>query len=192
MIGTSRVVSIQRGRNAGQHMAMLSLQDRTTSMDAVMFSDHYARDGHMIGTDSVVFIEGHLDINNRSGERQFIVERVLAPSDAARCLTDRIELYVPMQEGESSKAAQERIRMTAGYIKQAGGSRIADGGHAASIFLHLDLPDRQVTLKSGLRVVPHEQLLQQLTEMLGGCDQVKLIGTIPHAAEKPSYKSRKS
>ena len=137
-------------------------------------------------------LEGHLDINNRSGDRQFIVERVLAPSDAARCLTDRIELRVPMQEGESSKAAQERLRMTAGFIKQAGGSQIADGGHAASILLHLDLPDRQVTLKSGLRVVPHEQLLQQLTEMLGGCDQVRLIGTIPHAAEKPSYKNRRS
>ena len=192
MIATSRVATIQRGRNAGQRMAMLSLQDRTTSMDAVIFSDHFARDGHMVGADSVVFVEGHLDINNRSGDRQFIVERVLAPSDAARCLTETIELRVPMREDEPSKAAQERLRMTAGFIKQAGGSRVADGGHAANILLHLDLPDRQVTLKSGLRVVPHEHLLQQLTEMLGGCDQVRLIGTIPHAAEKPSYKNRRS
>ncbi|MDP7029643.1 MAG: DNA polymerase III subunit alpha [Phycisphaerales bacterium] len=184
MIASSRIVTIQKGRNAGQRMAMMSLQDRTSSIDAVMFSDHFARDGHLATTDAVVIIEGHLDINNRSGDRQFIIQRVLAPPDAARCLTDRIELRVPMRPDESDRAAGERLRMTAGVIKQAGGARTSDGGHPANVVLHLDMPDQLVTLKSEFRVVPHEQLVHQLTEMLGGREQIKLVGTIPKAAER--------
>ncbi|MCP4757954.1 MAG: DNA polymerase III subunit alpha [Planctomycetes bacterium] len=186
MITSTRVVTIQRGRNAGQRMAMLSLQDRASSIDAVMFSDHFARDGNLIITDAVVVVEGHMDINKRSGGRQFIVERVITPEDAPRCLTDRIELRMPWIDGESDKAARERLRMTAGVIKQAGGARISNGGHAAKVVLHLDLPDQMVTLKSNFRVVPHDELVGQLSEMLGGQDQVRLVGTIPHATEKPN------
>ncbi len=188
MIASSRVITIQRGRNTGQRMAILSLQDRTSSIEAVMFSDHFARDGHLVVSDAVVVVEGHADINNRSGDRQFIVERVVSPEDAPRCLTDRIELRMPWIEGESDKAAKERLRMAAGVIKQAGGSRISDGGHAAKVLLHLDLPGQLVTLKSNFRVVPHEELVDQLTRMLGGSDQVRLVGTIPRAAEKPNKK----
>ncbi len=191
MIAASRIVTIQRGRNAGQRMAMMSLQDRVTSMEAVMFSDHFARDGHLVATDAVVILEGHLDINNRSGDRQFIIQRVLAPSDAARCLTERIELRVPMRPDESERAAGERLRITAGVIKQVGGARTSDGGHPANVILHLDMPDQMVTLKSEFRVVPHEQLVHQLTEMLGGRDRIKLVGTIPRAAERPTtYRGR--
>jgi DNA polymerase-3 subunit alpha len=181
MIASTRIVTIQRGRNAGQRMAMLSLQDRAASIEAVMFSDHFARDGAMVVTDAVVIAEGHLDINNRSGDRQFIVERLVRPNEAARFLTDRIELRVPFKEGESQQAASERLRMAAGVIKQAGGSQIADGAHPASVLLHLDLPEQRVTLKSEFRVVPHNELVQQLTEMLGGSEQVQLVGSIPRA-----------
>jgi len=192
MLSSTRTVLIQRGRNAGQRMAMMSLQDRTSTVDAVMFSDHFARDGHLITTDAVVLLEGHLDINSRSGDRQFIVERTLAPADASRCLTERIELRVPWINGESEKAAGERLRMTAGLIRQAGSSRIADGGHAANIMLQLDLDDRLVTLKSGLRVVPHEELITQLTDMLGGQECVRLVGTIPKQAERRGHRQRRA
>ncbi len=181
MIASTRIVTIQRGQNAGQRMAMLSLQDRGASIDAVMFSDHFARDGEMIVNDAVVIAEGHLDINNRSGGQQFIVERLVRPSEAAKFLTERIELRVPFKDGESQQAAGERLRMTAGVIKQAGGSQIADGAHPANVVLHLDLPEQVVTLKSEFRVVPHDELVRQLTKMLGGSQQVQLVGSIPQA-----------
>ena len=47
-----------------------------------MFSDHYARDGGVVVTDEVVIAEGHMDVNNRSGGRQMIVERLVRPGDA--------------------------------------------------------------------------------------------------------------
>jgi len=190
MINSTRNVMIQRGQNSGQRMAMMSLHDRTTSIDAVMFSNHFARDGHLVTTDAIVLMEGHVDVNKRSGEKQFIVERVYLPSDAARCLTERIELRVSWIKGESDAAAKERLHMTAGLIRQAGGSRIADGGHPASVTLQLDLPENLVTLKSDLRVVPHEELVSQLSEMLGGQDNVKLIGTIPRKSERQERRSR--
>jgi hypothetical protein len=45
----------------------------------------------------------------------------------------------------------------------------------------LDLPEQRVTLKSEFRVVPHNELVEQLTEMLGGSEQVQLVGSIPRA-----------
>jgi len=189
MISSSRVVTIQRGRNTGQRMAMMSLQDRTSSIDAVMFSDHFARDGHLVANDAIAIVEGHFDVNTRSGDRQFIIERVVAPADARSRFTDRIELRVPWIEGESDSAAKERLRMTAGVIKQAGASRIAEGGHPANILLRVDLPDRMVTLRSGFRVVPHDELVGRLTEMLGGETCVRLVGTVPRAAEKKARRS---
>jgi len=184
MIGSTRIVTIQRGRNAGQRMAMMSLQDRAATIDAVMFSDHFARDGDMVLTDAVVIVEGHVDINNRSGDRQFIVERLVRPGEAARLLTERIELLVPFKNGESPQAAGERLRMTAGIIKQAGGARISDGARPASVVLHLDLPDQVVTLKSEFRVVPHDELVRQLTEMLGGREQIQLVGSVPQVKSR--------
>lgn len=188
MIASTRIVTIQRGRNAGQRMAMLSLQDRAASIDAVMFSDHFARDSAMVTADAVVIAEGHLDINNRSGEQQFIVERLVRPNEAARFLTERIELRVPFKKGESPQAAGERLRMTAGVIKQAGAANIADGAHPANVVLHLDLPEHMVTLKSDFRVVPHDELVRQLTEMLGGREQIQLVGSVPKA--KPNGRGK--
>ena len=194
MVGPTRIVTIQRGRNSGQRMAMMSLQDRTSSIDAVMFSDHFARDGELVRTDAVVIAEGHVDINNRSGDRQFIVERLINPTEATRFLTERIELKVPFAHGESEKAANERLRMTAGVIKQAGGSQISDGAHPANVVLHLDLPDQLVTLKSEFRVVPHDELVRKLSDMLGGSEQIQLVGSIPQAKPKPQkhYSKKRS
>jgi DNA polymerase-3 subunit alpha len=194
MIASTRIVTIQRGRNAGQRMVMMTLQDRAASIEAVMFSDHFARDGDMAVADAVVIAEGHVDINNRSGDRQFIVERLLRPAEAARLLTEQIELRVPFKKGESQQAASERIRMTAGIIRQAGSSQIAGGAHTARVVLHLDLPDQLVTLKSGLRVVPHDELVRQLTEMLGGREQIQLVGSVPRARSnrRERYSKKKS
>jgi DNA polymerase-3 subunit alpha len=191
MVGSTRVVTIQRGRNSGQRMAMMSLQDRASSIDAVMFSDHFARDGELVRTDAVVIAEGHVDINKRSGDRQFIVERLINPVEAARFLTERIELRVPFTRGESENAAGERLRMTAGLIRQAGGSQISDGAHPASVVLHLDLPDQMVTLKSEFRVVPHDELVRKLSDMLGGSQQIQLVGSIPQAKPDPNKRYSK-
>ena len=186
MISNARVVMIQRGRNAGQRMAMMTLQDRAGSIDAVMFSDHYARDGGVVVTDEVVIAEGHMDVNNRSGGRQMIVERLVRPGDAPRCLTERIELSVHVGPDEVGRAIGERLRMAAGIIKQAGSARVGNGAHAAEIYVRLDLPDRMVTFKSGFRVVPHEELVTQLTDMLGGSQKVQLVGTVPRIAPRES------
>jgi DNA polymerase III alpha subunit len=172
-------------------MAMMSLQDRASSIDAVMFSDHFARDGELVRTDAVVIAEGHVDINKRSGDRQFIVERLINPVEAARFLTERIELRVPFTRGESENAAGERLRMTAGLIRQAGGSQISDGAHPASVVLHLDLPDQMVTLKSEFRVVPHDELVRKLSDMLGGSQQIQLVGSIPQAKPDPNKRYSK-
>ena len=186
MIANARIVMIQRGRNAGQRMAMVRLQDRAGSIDAVMFSDHFARDGGAVVTDEVVIVEGHLDINTRSGGRQLVIERLVRPDEAARCLTERIELSVQVDPEEGSRAVGERLRMAAGIIKQAGGARISQGGQAADVYVRLDLPDRTVMFKSGFRVVPHEELVTQLTDMLGGQQRVNLVGTVPKASPQKS------
>ncbi len=192
MVSSSRILTIQRGSNAGQKMAIVTLQDRTASIEAVMFSDHFAVDGHLVSTDATVIVEGQLDINNRSGDRQFVIERVVDPHDAGRRLTDRIELHLPFIEGESENATNDRMRMAAGVLKQAGASQISDGGHPASVVLHVDLPDRMVTLKSRFRVVPHDELVHQLNDMLGGEGSVRLVGTLPRSKERSTRGRQKA
>jgi hypothetical protein len=43
-----------------------------------------------------------------------------------------------------------------------------------------------VMFKSGFRVVPHEELVTQLTDMLGGQQRVNLVGTVPKASPQKS------
>ena len=75
LIAGVRRITIQRGRSAGQQMAILSFEDLSGPVEAVVFSESFSRFGHQLQEDQVVFVMGKLQF--RDGAPNVIVDRIL-------------------------------------------------------------------------------------------------------------------
>ena len=171
-----RIVTPTKGRNAGQRMAILTLQDRGGSIEAVLFSDAFRACGELATIDQVVFAVA--ETGQRNGDLQLVVDRLIAPADARRFLTERIELNIGRIDGDEAGDLRNRLDMAAGLLRRSGGARVADGARAAEVYLHGSNGNTSVMWRSNMRIVPHDELIGQLQGLLGG-DTVRLVGRVP-------------
>ena len=171
-----RIVTPTKGRNAGQRMAILTLQDRIGSIEAVLFPDAFRACGELATIDQVVFAVA--ETGERNGDLQLVVDRLIAPADAPRFLTERIELNIGQIDGDQKNDIRSRLDMAAGLLRRSGGARVGDGARAAEVYLHGSNAGKSVMWRSNMRIVPHDELIGQLQGLLGG-DTVRLVGRVP-------------
>lgn len=165
LVARSRIVVTQKGKNPGSKMMILGLADKNATMDAVLFTDAFAKFGDLIVNDRPVVIIGAVD--RERGEPNIIVERVIALEDAEKHLGTMLEIAVECG-GELATAASGTIEMVAGLLKQAANSSALAQGRAVDVVMHLDNDARRVTLQSHrLRVVPDRMLLESLRSLVG-------------------------
>ena len=165
LVARSRVVVTQKGKNPGSKMMVMGLADKNATIDAVLFTDAFAKYGDLISNDRPVVLVGTVD--HARGEPNLIVEQVLAIEDAARFLGTRLEVSVECA-GPDAEAAGGTIEMLAGYLKQAGAAAATAVGRAVDVVVHLDGESRRTTLASHrLRVVPDRELLEALRRLVG-------------------------
>jgi DNA polymerase-3 subunit alpha len=165
LVARTRVVVTQKGKNPGSKMMILGLADKNATMDAVLFTDAFAKFGDLIVNDRPVVLIGSVDRNR--GEPNIIVERVIALEDAERHLGTLLEVSVEVG-GELATAAAGTIEMIAGLLKQASNSAGLAQGKAVDVVVHLDGDSRRTTLQSHrLRVVPDRALLDALRGLVG-------------------------
>ena len=165
LVARTRVVVTQKGKNPGSKMMILGLADKNATMDAVLFTDAFAKFGDLIVNDRPVVLIGSVDRNR--GEPNIIVERVIALEDAERHLGTLLEVSVEVG-GELATAAAGTIEMIAGLLKQASNSAGLAQGKAVDVVVHLDGDSRRTTLQSHrLRVVPDRGLLDALRGLVG-------------------------
>ena len=165
LVARSRIVVTQKGKNPGSKMMILGLADKNATMDAVLFTDAFAKFGELIVNDRPVVIIGAVD--RERGEPNIIVERVIALEDAEKHLGTMLEIAVECG-GELATAASGTIEMVAGLLKQAANSSALAQGRAVDVVMHLDNDARRVTLQSHrLRVVPDRMLLESLRSLVG-------------------------
>lgn len=87
-----RTTLVKNGASAGQKMAMLTLEDASGSVDAVVFSDVYATAAPLLAPDTLVFLKGRVD--RRRERPSLIVQKVIPLTDAPRQLTQTVRILL--------------------------------------------------------------------------------------------------
>ncbi len=91
MVQSVRTIVVKQGKSAGQKMAILTIEDLSGASESVMFTEAYAKYGHLAEAERVVFVLGRID--TKKGEPQVIVDR-LAPIDGVPLEPGRLQVCV--------------------------------------------------------------------------------------------------
>ncbi|MCP4042272.1 MAG: DNA polymerase III subunit alpha, partial [Gammaproteobacteria bacterium] len=158
LVVAMRVLDSRRGR-----MAILTLDDRTTRMEATVFSDVYEHYRDMLARDRLLILEGEVAPDDRNGGFSITVKKLYDINDARAVFARRIAVRL-----DSSAATTEM------------GGRLAEvldayrEGHTHVCIDYLR-PDARVRLRlgDGWRVRPTDELIHRLGE-LAGEDRVKV------------------
>ena len=77
------------------HMAILTVEDETGSMSAVVFPDVYAKYGCKLDVGTVLFFEGCVEVRENARDPQFRVTRVLLTNELFRARAAALNVTVP-------------------------------------------------------------------------------------------------
>ncbi len=190
LITDTRTILLTNGRNAGQKMAVLTLQDRVGSIECVLFADAYREFGGLVQANSLVFAEGHVD--HKRGEPQVILARLFSTEEAAEGLTGSIEIdlttAVSPGGGGVEATTLEEIK---GILRS--NTDVSHAGRKAGVSLRLPVDGHVIQLQSEYRVVLSERMVADLAHALGSSGAVRIHGRRPASAPpRKSWKKRKS
>jgi DNA polymerase-3 subunit alpha len=176
-----RITFVKTGKSAGEKMAMITLQDKTGSIDGVVFSSVFAKYSMHLQEDAIVLAIGRVD--KQRGEPQVIVDQVIKLADAAQFLAG--EIHIDLADDPQGDPIETQMQLVAGLLQQAGAARIAEGGKPAEVFINITTDQQRYTLKSNrLRVIAEPNVLQRLRETVGPANVRIISGGIPRR-DKP-------
>ncbi|MBX3409657.1 MAG: DNA polymerase III subunit alpha [Phycisphaeraceae bacterium] len=112
MVQDVRTIVVRQGRSAGQKMAILTMEDPSGACDCVMFTDCFARYGHLAEKEKVVFVLGRLDL--KRGDPQVLIDR-LVPIEGVPLDGGRLRLFV--DEQRLNGGAEGAVRRVAGLVR---------------------------------------------------------------------------
>lgn len=176
MITGVRNLVVKTGRSAGQKMAALVVEDKEGTVQAVAFSDTYAKYQAMITADRIVFIVGKIDLSR--GDVQLMIEKVIDVTAGASALAKKMRVIV--DENRLNGTALQKLEKTADLLNTAAKSAPRGGDVAivpAEIVVRTGAADVVLTSEK-MRLVPSPDLIGHLTATLGD-DGVEFDGEKP-------------
>lgn len=108
-----RTIVAKAGRSAGQKMAPIVIEDAFGQAEAMLFTDVFARYGHLCEVDRLVFVLGRVDL--KRGQPQILVEK-LCSIDSVPLLPGKLQVIV--DEARLNGAAQNALRQAATILRQ--------------------------------------------------------------------------
>ncbi len=185
LVQSQRAIVVRNGRSAGQRMAILTVEDTGASAEAVMFTDCYAKFGHLLESDAPKFILGRID--HSRGDPQIIVDK-MTPVDGAPLEKGRLRVIVRSERlNGSGRGALERLR------------ELTDPGRAATDDIERVPLDVLVeTENSWIEMRPSEdrrialtpEVVRSLSEALGQ-GAVRLMGGVSIELNKRDERRRR-
>ncbi|MCI0363010.1 MAG: DNA polymerase III subunit alpha [Phycisphaerales bacterium] len=170
-----RTTVVRQGKSAGEKMAMITLQDKSGSIDGVVFSSVFAKYGSQLQDGAIILLIGRLDRERSPTEPQIIVDQILQIIDAPQYLAARIEL--DLIESPQSDSIDSQMQKLASLLQQAAPGTSAPGtsnpgtpnaGRTAEVFLNLHTANQRITMKCNAhRIIAEPKLLQDLTQIVG-------------------------
>lgn len=161
MLTRVRPTFVKNGRSAGQKMAMITIEDKTGSIEGVIFSDAYAIAAPQLQGDAIVMLKGKVD--RRREEPSIIVNEVIPVREAASRLTTAVNIRLrPRGEavGTSGTSGGAGVSGGTGYNGEFNQlkallhqSRATNGNVAAQVFFEVHEQGKRVRLRAnGVRV----------------------------------------
>ena len=187
-----RVTMVKSGRSAGEKMAMITLQDKTASIEGVVFSSVFARDARLLTDGAVVLLVGRID--HSRGATQIIVDQTFAIDDAPLYLARCLELT--FHDRGDRDAVARRMQQAADVLRRSDEARASLPGRPVEIIIQVITGGRRVALRaSGLRAIPEPTLISRLADLIAP-DHLRVVGGyIPsrnnnHRGRRNSYTAR--
>jgi DNA polymerase-3 subunit alpha len=111
MVQSVRTLVVKNGKSAGQKMAIITVEDMHGACDCALFTDAFAKFGHLAEAEKVVFVLGRVDL--KRGEPQLIIDR-LVPIEGVPLEGGRLRLMV--DEVRLNGAAPAALRQVASLV----------------------------------------------------------------------------
>jgi len=173
IVKSVRPITTRSGRNPGQRMAIVTLEDLHGTIDVVLFSETYSTYGSAIITDSIVFLQGNVDYSR--GDAQIIVEKVTPAEKVMGHLATRLEIEI--DETELNGTGVGALDHLAGIIRSHRSLDVS--AVAVPIELTVATENKLVRLEcANQRVACDGTLVQYLAKVVGE-HRVRVRGGIP-------------
>jgi len=163
MISRIRNVVTKQGRNAGSKMAVLTFEDLSGSVEAVVFSEELEKFRDLIGVDKLLFLRGRVDRKRETPSLR--VSDVVAMEDGPARLADSVILSLTTIG--LTREVLERLR---DVCRAHAGDR--------PVFVKVVTPDELVTIvrcDDAYNVRPDESFKADVARLVGP-DHVEVIG----------------
>jgi DNA polymerase-3 subunit alpha len=170
MLTRVRPTMVKNGRSAGQKMAMLTIEDKSGPIDAVVFSDSYAIAAPLLETDKIVFLKGKVD--RRREEPSIVVDVVIPVEQAVAKLTQQvnIRLRTPRVASDHGPNYNGELKRLQDLLRQAAQSREEN---RAEVYFEVHENGTVARMRiNGMRVGISHDLPQRIDQVLhepGAC-----------------------
>ena len=183
LISHLRTNIIRNGPKAGEKMAVLTLQDRISSIEGVLFSESYRQNLDRIRANEVVFAEGRIDKSR--GEPQIIVERLFTTDIAMQSLVGTLEIDLGLSATMDQTEREAWMARIAGIVRSTNVvDEQPDFTHHAEVVLIMPVDGKRVYMQSRSKVVVDEHLLARLREAIGDPKAVRIRGRRPSLPQR--------
>jgi DNA polymerase-3 subunit alpha len=171
----------------GDRMAMLTIEDKTGSVDAVVFPDAFGEYGSMIEKDKTLLFSGAVDQSRAQPSLQ--VQSAYPITNAPAHLATRVEVLLENLSDETPQACTERMRSLADALRDATKRASPTLGRSVETVIMLDVDGSRVTLRAQqYRMVPTREVLDSVAAVVGGhCIRV-VGGHVPSIKERRNRK----
>lgn len=168
MLTRVRQTTVKNGRSAGQKMAMLTLDDGAGAVEAVIFSDNYAKSATLLETDKVVFLRGRVD--RRRERAGLVIDDVIPVEDAPRALTQTVRIILRATPESAGPGPDPALAARLANLKELLRHAALNGGNArggAAVILELHQAGQVVRLRvERLRIQADLELPERIASVL--------------------------
>ena len=170
MVSSLRTTRTRKGRNPGQKMGMLTLEDATGKIDAVVFAETFATFEHLLVEDAVLFFRAQVD--RRREEPNLLVSQVITPDQAVAKLTEKVRIVLEL-DGAADAVGEELSGLREVLDRQ----KLKVNGSVATVEFEIHLDDAVVrTTAEGYRIPVDPELPREIARALGSAGHCDLVG----------------
>ncbi len=171
----------------GDRMAMLTIEDKTGSVDAVVFPEAFGEYESMIEKDKTLLFSGAVDQSRAQPSLQ--VQSAFPITNAPAHLATRVEVLLENLSEMTPDKRTERMRSLAKALEVASKGASPSLGRSVETVIMLDVEGSRVTLRAKqYRMVPTREAIESVAAVVGGrCIRV-VGGHVPSIKERRNRK----
>lgn len=152
LIMAARTMNSRRGT-----MAVLTLDDSSAQIEVTLFSDVYTQFRELLVKDTIVIAEGRISVDDRTGKLAMRASALRSLEAARQSKVTDLTIEV-----SSEKVDEQFADLLERALAGAGG-----GSCPVSLIYHQPANSARIRLGERWRVVPSDDLLQQLRDVVG-------------------------